>query len=94
MYTSDARADIRKRVSPAPKTLIDLDEKLLAQAAEFLGTRTKKDTVNRALEEYVKLQLRLRFLEWMASDDAPDLLNPAVREAAWGECGTAGGRRS
>lgn len=81
-------------MSPAAKTLIDLDEKLLAKAAEFLGTTTKKDTVNRALEEYVKLQLRLRFLEWMTSSDAPDLLDPASREAAWDQCGAAGGRRS
>lgn len=32
------------------KTLIDIDDALLAEAAEALGTTTKKDTVNAALE--------------------------------------------
>lgn len=31
--------------------LIDLDEALLAEATAVLGTRTKKDTVHRALAE-------------------------------------------
>ena len=39
------------------KTVIDIDEAALAEAAEFLGTSTKKDTVNTALREVV---LRLR----------------------------------
>lgn len=67
------------------KTLIDIDEKWLNQAAEMLGTKTKKDTVNRVLEEYVKYQLRLRHLRRLASEDGPDLLNPDVRKLAWGE---------
>ncbi|MER5733172.1 type II toxin-antitoxin system VapB family antitoxin [Streptomyces sp. NPDC002138] len=33
------------------KTLIDIDEEALALAAEALGTKTKKDTVNAALTE-------------------------------------------
>lgn len=33
------------------KTLIDIDDEALALAAEVLGTRTKKDTVNAALTE-------------------------------------------
>lgn len=31
------------------KTLMDVDEDLLAEASTALGTNTKKDTVNRAL---------------------------------------------
>jgi Arc/MetJ family transcription regulator len=31
------------------KTLLDVDEELLAEAKTALGTSTKKDTVNRAL---------------------------------------------
>ena len=31
------------------KTLLDVDEELLAEATTALGTSTKKDTVNRAL---------------------------------------------
>jgi Arc/MetJ family transcription regulator len=33
------------------KTLLDLDEDLLAEAAAALGTRTKKDTVTVALQK-------------------------------------------
>ncbi|GIG02870.1 type II toxin-antitoxin system VapB family antitoxin [Catellatospora citrea] len=33
------------------KMLIDVDEELLAEAAEVFGTKTKKDTVNTALRE-------------------------------------------
>jgi Arc/MetJ family transcription regulator len=36
------------------KTLIDVDEELLAQARLILGTDTKKDTVNSALREVVR----------------------------------------
>jgi Arc/MetJ family transcription regulator len=36
------------------KTLIDLDDELLAQARVVLGTGTKKDTVNAALREVVR----------------------------------------
>lgn len=33
------------------KTLLDLDENLLAEAAATLGTKTKKDTVTLALQK-------------------------------------------
>jgi Arc/MetJ family transcription regulator len=33
------------------KTLLDLDENLLTEAAAALGTATKKDTVTRALQK-------------------------------------------
>jgi Arc/MetJ family transcription regulator len=36
------------------KTLIDVDDELLAWARQILGTRTKKETVNSALREIVR----------------------------------------
>ncbi|HEX2773041.1 MAG TPA: type II toxin-antitoxin system VapB family antitoxin [Micromonosporaceae bacterium] len=42
------------------RTMIDVDEELLAEAARLLGTRTKKETVNTALREVGE---RLRRLE-------------------------------
>ncbi len=36
------------------KTLIDLDDELLAQARQILGTDTKKATINGALREIVR----------------------------------------
>ena len=35
------------------KTLIDLDDEALAEAAKLLGTSSKEDTVNTALREVV-----------------------------------------
>ena len=35
------------------KTLVDVDEELLAEATSALGTSTKKDTVNAALRHVV-----------------------------------------
>ncbi|MFF5109856.1 type II toxin-antitoxin system VapB family antitoxin [Streptosporangium sp. NPDC000509] len=40
------------------KTLIDLDDDALAEAAKFLGTSSKKDTVNAALREIVDRRKR------------------------------------
>jgi Arc/MetJ family transcription regulator len=36
---------------PMSRTVIDLDDELLADVAQALGTSTKKDTVNTALRE-------------------------------------------
>jgi Arc/MetJ family transcription regulator len=44
------------------KTPIDIDQEALAIAAEVLGTKTKKDTVNAALREVGQRLVRLRAL--------------------------------
>ncbi len=36
------------------KTLLELDERLRAEAATALGTRTKRETVERALERVIE----------------------------------------
>jgi Arc/MetJ family transcription regulator len=47
------------------KTLLDVDEDLLAEASTALGTSTKKDTVNEALRQAVEVsrERRRRALE-------------------------------
>ncbi len=47
------------------KTLLDVDEELLAEASTALGTSTKKDTVNEALRQAVEVsrERRRRALE-------------------------------
>ncbi|MEU7826609.1 type II toxin-antitoxin system VapB family antitoxin [Catellatospora sp. NPDC049133] len=45
------------------KMLIDIDEELLAEAAEVFGTKTKKDTVNTALRESAARLRRARALD-------------------------------
>ena len=54
------------------KTLIDIDEDVLKKAMKISGGRTKKETVNKALEELVKAGLR-RQLKEMAGTGAVDL---------------------
>jgi Arc/MetJ family transcription regulator len=44
------------------KTPIEIDQDALAVAAEVLGTKTKKDTVNAALREVGHRLVRLRAL--------------------------------
>jgi Arc/MetJ family transcription regulator len=40
------------------RTVIDLDDQLVADVARALGTRTKKDTVNTALREVLENRRR------------------------------------
>lgn len=64
-------------------TQIELDSTLLAKAAEVLGTRTKKDTVNAALRRVVQDDIRRRHVEELAAGALPDLLNPEIMASAW-----------
>jgi putative antitoxin of VapBC-like toxin-antitoxin system len=43
-------------------TMIDIDEEALEQARLFYGTKTKKDTVNRALQDAASRQAERRSL--------------------------------
>jgi Arc/MetJ family transcription regulator len=59
------------------RTLIDVDDDLLADVAQELGTTTKKDTVNRALQEVLEHRRRalaLTRLRDSVTDGAFDLV--------------------
>jgi Arc/MetJ family transcription regulator len=49
------------------KTLIDVDEQLLKKAMQLARTETKKETVQQALEELIKLKLRQRLKDMAGS---------------------------
>ena len=58
------------------RTVIDLDDDLVAEVARALGTRTKKDTVNTALREVLENRRRavaLTQLREAAKEGAFDL---------------------
>ena len=58
------------------RTVIDLDDDLVAEVARALGTRTKKDTVNTALREVLENRRRavaLTRLREAAADGPFDL---------------------
>ena len=65
------------------KTLIDIDNDLLAAAAKELGTKTKKDTVNAALAEVMALARRRQHVEFLRSGGLPDLGDPDVMAGGW-----------
>ncbi|WP_328995655.1 type II toxin-antitoxin system VapB family antitoxin [Kribbella sp. NBC_01245] len=65
------------------KTLIDIDDNLLAQATSALGTRTKKDTVNEALARVVRIAAFESAVEFAREGGFDDALNPEVMKGAW-----------
>jgi Arc/MetJ family transcription regulator len=66
------------------KTVVKIDEGLLAEAKEVLGTTSIVETVNQALKEVVALGARRRLIghhrALSASIDDPD----EERQRAWG----------
>jgi Arc/MetJ family transcription regulator len=65
------------------RTLVDVDDQALAAAAEALGTKTKKDTINAALREVGLRSVRERMLDRFADDPDYWAGEQANRERAW-----------
>ena len=65
------------------KTSIDIDDRWLELAAEFLGTKTKRDTVNAALERIGRIAAMQRHLEHARQGLYADMLDPEVMKGAW-----------
>ncbi len=63
------------------RTVIDLDDELLAEAQQLFGTTTKVATVNAALLEAVKLARRIELADAIASGEF-DLLDESGKSAA------------
>ena len=53
----------QRRQRTTRRVTLNVDEELLREAGEFLGTTSLTETINGALDEYVSLQMRLRFLD-------------------------------
>lgn len=60
------------------KTLVDIDERLLLEAMDLAQVRTKKETVRRALEEFIRARRRQALRE-MAASGAVDWTFPELR---------------
>lgn len=58
------------------RTVIDVDDALLAEAAELFGTKTKVATVNAALQDVVNRRKREAFFTRLAEGRLPDLTGP------------------
>ena len=60
------------------KTLVDLDDNLLADAMTATGKTTKRATVIEALEQVVRRARALDYLERLQDGIASDLDDPAI----------------
>jgi Arc/MetJ family transcription regulator len=65
------------------RTLIDIDEGLLAKSQEILGVATKKETVNTALRELVRRAAVEDFLALARDGGLRDAAEPEVMAQAW-----------
>ncbi len=65
------------------RTIVNIDDELLAAARSALGTTPTDETVNRALAEVAALAARRRHLERLCAGGLPDLGDDALYEAAW-----------
>jgi len=64
------------------KTLIDIDEALLARAMELTGATTKKAAVNEALMQVVRRGEALGYIDLLQSGIAVDLDDARVIDRA------------
>lgn len=62
------------------KILVDVDDDALAAAAELLGTKTKKDTVNTALRETVERLRRARAFDQLADMGRDGVFDELMRK--------------
>lgn len=76
----DIIRDIRERGRPVSRTILDVDDELLSEAAKIFGTTTKKATVNAALKAAVDREKRREFADWLKSGGLPDLTKPIADE--------------
>ena len=65
------------------KRLIDIDDELLADVQNAMGTATMKETVNTALRQALSAHKARQHLEHLRSLPDFDLSDPEVMEGAW-----------
>jgi Arc/MetJ family transcription regulator len=70
------------------KTALLLDDELVRQVKELLGTATTTETIAEAMREVIRVRGRARHLERLHRREGMDLDDPEVMRGAW----RAGGR--
>jgi Arc/MetJ family transcription regulator len=78
------QVDISRHIIVYMKTMIDLDDEALALAAKELGTVTKKDTVNAALQFVARRRERIEALldDPYALGVGPDIADAEIMREA------------
>jgi Arc/MetJ family transcription regulator len=65
------------------KTALMLDQELVKQVQEILGTATTTETLTEALREVIRVRGRARGLERLRRREGMDLDDPEVMNGAW-----------
>ena len=65
------------------KTTLVLDTRKLQKVRRALGTRSIRDTVDRAFDEVLFLEARRRLIERLSTMKGLDLARPEVMKKAW-----------
>jgi Arc/MetJ family transcription regulator len=60
---------------------LEIDDDMLSQVREILGTKGVKDTVDEALREVLRREAGRRLIEWYKENE--DLHNPEIMSQAW-----------
>jgi len=68
---------VAKQISKPDKTSLVIDRKKLADAKKILGTRTIAETVDRALDEVIRLAARRRLMDRIRRDGG---IGPSAEE--------------
>ena len=65
------------------KTSVDVDDRLLGQVRDVLGTSSIKETIDGALREVVRVEARRQEIRALAAMDGLDLADEEVMAKAW-----------
>ena len=65
------------------KTSVVIDDNLLEQVQDLLGTRSIRDTIDAALREIVRNEARRQEIAALSEMDGLDLANEEVMAGAW-----------
>lgn len=65
------------------KTSVEVDDRLLGQVRDLLGTSSIKETIDGALREVVRAEARRREIRALAVMDGLDLADEKVMARAW-----------
>jgi Arc/MetJ family transcription regulator len=79
----DSQGAAGEYTSGVRKTTIDVDDELVARASAVLGTSGTTATVQKALEEVVAREARLRLAERLRTMTGIDLDDAEVMSQAW-----------
>jgi len=65
------------------KTALLIDEELVRQVKEILGTATTTETISEAMREVIRVRGRARHLERLHRREGTDIDDPEVMHGAW-----------